>query len=285
MIIENENTSLDIGRACSCLGIDKNRYLRRLEKQENPCKVQRNLEVRNEIQEIAVNFPRYGYRRITKELQRRGFPVNHKRVLRMMREDNLLCLKKVFHPRTTDSDHGFRVFPNLAKGLELLRLNQLWVSDITYIRLSREFVYLAIILDVFSRKCIGWRLDRNIDTQLTIEALNMALLKRGNNNLSGLIHHSDQGVQYASIEYVKKLEENKIRISMSRKGNPYDNAFAESFIKTLKFEEVYMKEYEDFNDAWENIREFIEEVYNEKRLHSSIGYLPPNEFEKELVLN
>ncbi len=202
-----------------------------------------------------------------------------------MREDSLLCVKRLFRPVTTDSNHRLRVYPNLAKDLEVTGLNQLWVADITYIRLVSEFVYLAVVIDVFSRKCIGWELDRNIDTQLTLNALNKALADRKDMDLSGLVHHSDQGVQYAANDYVDRLKENRIRISMGRKGNPYDNAFAESFIKTLKYEEVYLSEYETFNEAHTNIKRFIEEVYNEKRLHSSIGYLPPNEYEMEVVLN
>jgi len=163
-------------------------------------------------------------------------------------------------------------------------LNQLWVSDITYIQLAHEFIYLAVIIDVFSRKCIGWELDRNIDTQLTLNALNMALESRCKEELSNLVHHSDQGVQYASQDYITCLKDHNITVSMSRKGNPYDNAFAESFIKTLKYEEVYLTEYRFFTEAYENIGYFIERVYNEKRLHSSIGYLPPNEFEEAIAL-
>ena len=202
-----------------------------------------------------------------------------------MREDNLLCIKKNFTPRTTDSEHNLTVYPNLAKDLKVTAVNQLWVADITYIRLVKEFVYLAVILDVFSRKCVGWELSRDIDAQLTLNALNKAWANREGMDLSGLVHHSDQGVQYAAHDYINLLKKKGIQISMSRKGNPYDNAFAESFIKTLKYEEVYLKEYESFNDAYINIEEFIDDVYNDKRLHSSIGYLPPNEFETELYLN
>jgi len=242
------------------------------------------MDLRNEIQEIAVEFPGYGYRRITRELRRRGYDV-HKPVLRIMGEDNLLCIKKKFTPRTTDSDHALQIYPNLAKDMEVTAINQLWVADITYIRLDREFVYLAVILDVFSRKCVGWELSRDIDTQLTLNALNKALSNRSGIDLSGLVHHSDRGVQYAANDYINQLNKNDIRISMGRKGNPYDNAFAESFIKTLKYEEVYLKEYESFDDAYMNIEEFIEVLYNEKRLHSSIGYLTPNEFEMKPYLN
>lgn len=283
VIIKNEQENgLSISRACSTLGVSRSGYNKWLGRKQSS---NQEIELRNEIQKIAVDFPRYGYRRITKELQRRGFKVNHKRILRIMREDNLLCVKKLFKPVTTDSNHNFRIYPNLAKDLKVIRLNQLWVADITYIRLINEFVYLAVIIDVFSRRCIGWELDRNLEAQLTLNALDMALSNRKNMDLSNLIHHSDQGSQYAANDYINRLKEKGIRISMGRKGNPYDNAFAESFIKTLKWEEVYLKEYESLNDAYANIKQFIEDVYNEKRLHSSIGYLPPNEFEGVILNN
>jgi len=240
-----------------------------------------DMDVRNEIQKIAVEFPAYGYRRITAELRNRGYLMNHKRVLRLMSEDNLLCVRKDFKPKTTDSRHDPRVYPNLVKGLKITRLNQVWASDITYIRLSDEFVYLAVILDLFSRKCIGWNLDRNIHTELALKALAMAIETRWNGNLQGLIHHSDQGVQYASEEYIGCLKAHGILISMSARGNPYDNAFVESFIRTLKYEEVYLNEYETFSDALDNIAHFIDDVYNKKRLHSAIGYRSPIDFEKE----
>lgn len=277
---------LGLRRACSALAVSRSGYCKWLKREQGQTPdTTVKMKVRDEMQKIAVEFSRYGYRRMAKELQRRGFQVNHKRVLRLMREDNLLCAKRLFRPVTTDSNHSLRVYPNLAKDLEVTGLNQLWVADITYIRLVSEFVYLAVIIDVSSRKCVGWDLDRNIDTQLTLNALNMALVNRKDMGLSGLVHHSDQGVQYAANDYVDRLKEYRIKISMSRKGNPYDNAFAESFIKTLKYEEVYLSEYETFEEAHANIKRFIEEVYNEKRLHSSIGYLPPDEFEMGLILN
>ena len=201
-----------------------------------------------------------------------------------MKEDNLLCIKRMFKPQTTNSNHNLRTYPNLAKDMEVTDLNQLWVADITYIRLMSDFIYLAVLMDVFSRKCIGWELDRYIDTQLVLNALGMALSNRNGMDLSGLVHHSDQGVQYASNDYIDLLNKNSIQPSMSRKGNPYDNAFAESFIKTLKYNEVYLKEYETFSEAYQNIQEFIEEVYNQKRIHSSIGYKTPNEYEKEVIM-
>lgn len=240
--------------------------------------------LKKEIQNIALEFPFYGYRRIAKELHRRMVHANHKRVLRIMRENNLLCRrKKQFRPVTTQSNHGLKIYPNLAKDLTVTGLNRLWVSDITYIRMPRGFIYLAEIEDVFSRKCAGWSLGREINTPLVIEALSMAIIQRKHIGFSNLIHHSDRGVQYASEEYVKMLNAHGIKISMSRSGNPYDNAFAESFNKTLKVEEVYINEYETFEEAYKNIKHFIELVYNKKRLHSSIGYVPPEEFEKEVL--
>jgi transposase InsO family protein len=237
-------------------------------------------ELRDEIQRIALDMPAYGYRRITKALARQGHQVNHKRVLRLMREDNLLCLRKMKYISTTDSGHGLPVYPNLAADMALSGINQLWVADITYIRLRREFVYLAVVLDAFSRRCIGWNLGRRLDDGLTLGALGGALESRQVE--PGLVHHSDRGVQYASGEYTDLLKESGIAISMSRSGNPYDNAKAESFMKTLKYEEVYLWEYDSFDDAKEQIARFIKDAYNIKRLHSALGYLPPAEFEQQL---
>jgi len=201
-----------------------------------------------------------------------------------MLSENLLCRrKKAFKPVTTQSNHNFEVYPNLIENIQVTGLNQIWVSDITYIHLMKSFVYLAVIIDLFSRKCIGWHLSNDIDTYLSLNALDMAIAARQQLGFDSLIHHSDRGVQYASNDYIQKLEEFGIKISMSRSGNPYDNAFAESFMKTLKVEEVYMNEYEAFEDALKNIQRFIEEVYNEKRLHSGIGYMSPNKFEKEVL--
>ena len=276
---------LSISSACSCLGINRSDYYRweTLSKRQ-PVVDPFEIKLKNEIQSIALEFPKYGYRRVTFELHRRDFHVNFKHVLRLMREDNLLCVRRSFRPVTTNSNHPHKIYPNLAKDMNVTGLNLLWVADITYIRLLHEFIYLAVIIDVFSRKCIGWELGRDIDTQLTLNALHRALKNRYNHDLSNLIHHSDQGVQYASHDYIDCLKEHKISVSMSRKGNPYDNAFAESFIKTLKYEEVYLTEYRFFEEAYENIEHFIERVYNEKRLHSSIGYLPPKEFEEAIAL-
>lgn len=237
-------------------------------------------QLRDCIQRIALDWPQYGYRRITAELHRQGVEANHKRVLRLMREDNLLCLRKHRFIRTTDSNHSLGVYPNLVPGLTLNSINQLWVADITYIRLLEEFVYLAVVLDAFSRRCIGWALKRYLEAELALEALRMALATRQFER--GLVHHSDQGVQYASLAYTELLKERGVRISMSRKGNAYDNAKAESFIKTLKYEEVYLFEYETIAEARSRIGHFLEDVYNQKRLHSALGYVPPAEFEQHL---
>ena len=238
------------------------------------------MELRDAIQKIAVEMPAYGHRRITAELRRADWVVNRKRVLRLMREDNLLCLRRRAFVRTTNSDHKLPVYPNLAKELKVKGLNQLWVADITYIRLQYEFVYLSVILDAHSRRVIGWALGRTLEADLAVEALRMAI-GRGRVE-SGLVHHSDRGTQYASRAYTELLTEHGIGISMSRPGNPYDNAKAESFMKTLKYEEVYRSEYRDFLDARRQIGQFIESVYNRKRLHSALGYLPPAEFERTL---
>jgi putative transposase len=239
------------------------------------------LELRSQIQTIALEMRAYGYRPITAELHRRGVKVNHKRVLRLLREDNLLCLRQRAFVRTTDSRHNLMVYPNLTRELVLSNINQLWVADITYIRLLREFIYLAVLLDAFSRRCIGWAISRHIDTQLTLSALQMALNTRTIH--AGLIHHSDQGVQYAAADYVAVLHAHKIEISMSRTGNPYDNAKAERFMRTLKYEEIYMNDYETLAEVRVSIEHFIEAVYNRKRLHSAIGYRPPVEFEASLA--
>lgn len=270
---------IPVANACSAMGMGRSSYYKR--KRQGYADL--DFSVRNAIQEIALEFPYYGYRRITAEMHRRSRQINHKRILRIMREDNLLCIRKKFKPMTTNSNHGLPVFPNLARDIIVTRLNQLWVADITYIQLEGEYVYLAVIIEIFSRKCIGWDLGRNIDAVLAINALLMAISERKSLGFCGLVHHSDQGVQYASHDYVNLLGRNGIGISMSRRGNPYDNAFAESFMKTLKAEEVYMKEYRTFDEAHRNIKQFIEEVYNKKRLHSSIGYVPPNEFEMEVL--
>lgn len=289
MTIQNmhiETNQISISRGCSALGVSRSGYNKWIRKDQTHYSDPEEMKLKNEIHAIAIDFPRYGYRRITIELHRRGFEINHKVVYELMRIDNLLCIKKQFVPKTTDSEHNLPVYPNLARDIVIVGTNQLWAADITYIRLVREFIYLAVIIDVFSRKCIGWKLGRDIDAKLALSALDMALTDRKDMGISNLIHHSDQGVQYASWDYVNRLKEYGINISMSRRGNPYDNAFAESFIKTLKYEEVYLWEYETFDEAHTNIKKFLEVVYNKKRVHSSIGYVTPEEFEKsEEALN
>jgi transposase InsO family protein len=212
------------------------------------------------------------------ELGKRGFKVNHKRVLRMMREDNLLCVRQRSFMVTTDSRHHLPIYPNLARDMRPMAANQLWIADITYIRLRTEFVYLAVVLDAFSRRVIGWALGRTLHSELAVAALRMALIER--QPLPGLMHHSDRGVQYASYAYTDMLKQHHATISMSRKGNPYDNAACESFMKTLKHEEVYRNEYRDFQDARSSIAEFLERVYNSTRLHSALGYRSPADFER-----
>ncbi len=239
-----------------------------------------DLELRDTIQRIALEFPCYGRPRITAELRRRGWVVNPKKVYRILREDNLLCLRRRKFVLTTDSNHPLPVYPNLAREKVLSGLDQLWVADITYIRLRWEFVYLAVILDAHSRRVVGWALEDTLEGKLTIAALRMALQRRRPG--AGLVHHSDRGVQYAASGYVGLLKQHKITISMSRKANPYDNAKAESFMKTLKYEEVYRSEYRDLGEARASIGRFLEQVYNEKRLHSALGYCPPAEFEQKL---
>ena len=238
----------------------------------------RDMNLRDAMQRIAVEWPSYGRPRITAELRRRGWNVNPKRVYRLMREDNLLCVRKRKFVVTTDSNHGQKVYPNLARNMILTSTDQLWRADITYIRLREELVFLAVILDAYSRRVIGWALDRTMEDELTLAALRRALARRVVQ--AGLVHHSDRGSQYASNDYTNLLKANSITISMSRKGNPWDNAACESFMKTLKYEEVLRNEYRDLAEARASIREFLEKVYNEKRLHSALGYLPPAEFER-----
>jgi transposase InsO family protein len=238
-----------------------------------------DMELRDAIQKIAVEWPAYGRPRVTRELRERGWTVNPKRVYRLMREDNLLCVRKRKFVVTTDSNHTRKVYPNLARDMVLTAINQLWRADITYIRLRDEFVFLAVILDAYSRRVIGWALERTMEDSLTLTALRMALARRAVER--GLVHHSDRGSQYASKNYTDLLKANGIEISMSRKGNPWDNAACESFMKTLKYEEVLRNEYRDLADARASIREFLEKVYNQQRLHSSLGYVPPARFEKD----
>jgi putative transposase len=265
---------LPVNALCLTTGVSRASYYRWWVRPGVPAE----MELRDTMQHIALEFPAYGYRRITAELKRRGWDVNRKHVLRIMREDNLLCLRRRRFVLTTDSRHDLPIYPNLAREMTPTAVNQLWVADITYIRLRQEFVYLAVMLDAFSRRVVGWALGRTLEAELTLSALGMALRQR--QPPPGLVHHSDRGVQYADRDYTGLLREHGIVISMSRRGNPYDNAFAESFIKTLKYEQVYREEYRDLADVYRSIHHFIEVVYNQQRLHSALGYLPPAEFEQ-----
>ncbi len=270
-----QHPDLSIERLCDPFDVSRSWYYERSGQPESDAE---EIALRDEIERIILDFSGYGYRRVTHALKRQGWEVNHKRVLRIMREESLLChLKKRFVVLTTNSRHGFPVYPNRLSELVLTAPDQAWVADLTYIRLRSAFVYLACILDAFSRRCVGWALSRDMTTQLTLAALRRAIEQR--HPRPGLIHHSDRGVQYASHDYIEQLEQIEAQISMSAVGNPYENAKAESFFKTLKMEEVYLKDYESFADAEANLEEFIERVYNTKRLHSSLGYLPPAEFE------
>jgi transposase InsO family protein len=269
---------IEISRACELAGLSRSGFYREYNEHEPR---QAETALRDAIQRIVLENRCYGYRRVTAELRDQGWIVNRKRVLRLMREDNLLCLRKRRFVLTTDSRHPYGVFPNLITDLKLTGINQLWVSDITYIRLREQFVYLAVILDAYSRKVIGWAMGDTLEASLAVSALDRVLADRA--IPAGVTHHSDQGVQYASIEYVEKLLAFGFRISMSRKASPWENARAESFMKTLKSEEVYLREYRDLEDARTSIGHFLEEVYNSKRLHSALGYVCPNAFESHVA--
>jgi putative transposase len=270
---------LSVERLCALAGVSRAGFYRHW---QVSAPRQEATGVRDAIQRLALAHPHYGYRRIAAQLRREGLAVNRKRVLRLMREDNLLCLRtRPFVPITTDSRHGWRVVPNLAARLEPTGCNQLWVADITYVRLLEEFAYLAIVLDGFSRRVVGWALDTHLQASLAIAALDMALAER-RPAPGSLIHHSDRGVQYACGDYTALLAAHDIQPSMSRVGNPYDNAKAESFMKTLKQEEVDGRAYRDVDEARQMIGTFIEQVYNQQRLHSALAYRPPAEFEANL---
>jgi transposase InsO family protein len=270
----HEHPQLSARRLCQLLGVARSWYY---ERPTSPIQNERDVALRDAIEHIVLEFPGYGYRRVTKALAREGWVVNHKRVLRVMRQESLLCQLKRRFVATTDSGHALRVYPNLVAGLEPTAPDQVWVADITYIRLPTAFAFLACILDAWSRRCVGWHLSPTIDTRLTLASLNQALVQR--QPAAGLIHHSDRGVQYASGDYVARLEAVGAKVSMAAVGNPYQNAQAESFFKTLKREEVYLHDYRTLAEAEDNLGHFIEDVYNAKRLHSSLGYLPPIEYE------
>jgi transposase InsO family protein len=267
---------LTVERMCAIAGVSRAGYYRAW---QASAPLEEDTALRDAIQRIAVTNRRYGYRRIAAALRRAGWVANHKRVLGLMRLDNLLCLRqKPFVPVTTDSKHGWQVVPNLARGLEVAKIDQLWVADITYIRLAEEFAYLAVVLDAFSRKVVGWCLADHLRASMAIEALTSALQER-RPAPGALIHHSDRGVQYACSDYMALLRAHDIQPSMSRVGNPYDNAKAESFMKTLKAEEVDGRGYRNITSAREQIGDFIANVYNRSRLHSALDYRSPEEFE------
>ncbi len=275
-MVSEHRGALSIRRACELVGIKRSWYYAKPQRLAG-----NDTKLQDEIEKVVVESEGYGYRRVTHELRRRGYHVNHKRVLRIMREGALLCRLRHRGRRTTDSDHGLPIHPNLLQGRAITGLNEVWVADITYIRLPTEFVFLAVILDAHSRKVVGWELSRSLETEpLTLTALERALASR--RVPEGLIHHSDQGVQYAAEAYVSRAQEAGLQLSMGRRGHPRDNARAEAFFRTLKMEQVYLTEYLDFDDAQRQIETFIEDVYNRKRLHSSLGYVPPMEFEEKL---
>jgi len=277
---------------CQAVGISRRLYYRyeTLGIDHRKQKEREDTLIRDEVEKLIKEFPKYGYRMMTKQLKRQGFKikgqaVNHKRVLRVMRENNLLAEIKKSFINTTDSKHDLTKYPNLLKqeNVVINRLDQVWNTDFTYIRLPEGFCYLAVVLDAFSRKVIGYCLSKDMDTQLVVTALKMALTERRITNANGqLIHHSDQGVQYCSHEYTDLLKFHGIRISMSSLGSPWQNGRAESFFKTLKTGEVYLNDYQNIYEAKEHLFKFIDDVYNAKRLHSSLGYLPPDEFEQNV---
>lgn len=268
---------MTVERMCQLAGVSRAGYYRQLAETEPD---EAEMAMRTALQEIVLaHHRRYGYRRVTAELHRRGMVVNHKRVLRMMRTDNLLAVRFRKYILTTDSQHDCQVYVNLAARLTVTGVNQLWVADITYIRLRAEFVFLAVVLDRFSRKAVGWALDRTLAARVAVTALEQAIARR--QPPPGLVHHSDQGIQYASNDYLEVLGSNQMVPSMSRPANPYDNAVCESFLKTLKQEEIYCNQYRDFEELSAHLEEFIENYYNRQRLHSALGYRTPEEFERD----
>jgi transposase InsO family protein len=260
---------------CELAGVSRASFYRDWE-QKAPSEAE--VALRDAIQRTALDHRDYGYRRITPLVQRAGFVVGEEKVRRILRTDNLLVVRRRKFTVTTDSNHRFRVHPNLAESMELTAINQLWVADITYIRLRQEFAFLAVVLDAFSRKAIGWELGRTLETKLALAALEAAIASR--NPQPGLVHHSDRGTQYASNEYVKRLESCGAHLSMSRPASPWENGKCESFIKTLKREEIDARRYASFTELRQHLEEFIDQIYNKVRLHSALGYRSPEEFEQ-----
>lgn len=276
--VEQAQEHLSIEWMCRVAGISRASFYRDWERREPKVEA---MELRARIQQIVITHRRcYGYRRVTRDLKDQGWRVNHKRVARVMAEDNLLAIRRRKYIVTTDSEHDLPVFRNVAATLKLTGINQLWVADITYIRLREQFLYLAVLLDAYSRRVVGWALEESLETSLVVAALRRAIAERKPG--VGLVHHSDRGTQYASRQYIALLEEHGIEPSMSRAGRPYDNAMCESFIKTLKQEEIYTRQYRDRADLEFHIAEFLEQYYNRRRLHSALGYCSPESFEHSL---
>jgi len=267
---------LSMGEACRVAQVSRAGFYRHFD-EHAPRAAETDL--RDHIQRVALQHRFYGYRRVAAELRWQGMVANHKRVLRVMREDNLLSLRKRRFVVTTDSRHYRPIYPNLVAGRQISAPHQVWVADITYLHLREEFIFLAVVLDAFTRRVVGWALGESLQASLVLTALNQAVADRA--LPTGIIHHSDQGIQYASAELVDRLLELGFQISMSRKAAPWENGYAESFIKTLKAEEVYLRQYRNLDDARRSIGHFLDEVYNQRRLHSALGYLPPAQFERD----
>jgi putative transposase len=282
MIWEDQRNpgAITVKAAAQFLDVSKSGYYNWLRMKGVDAKAARNKPIVEEIRKIICRNPGYGYRRVTKELWNYGYRVNHKRSLRLMRLYGLTVKNKRFKVITTDPEHDNPVYPNLVMRMNITRPNQVWAADFTYVQLRDKYVYLAVVMDLYSRRILGWALGPNLDADLALQALHMALYSRRNESLSGLIHHTDQGAQFTSFAYTQCLRDHGIQISNSRRGNPYDNAFVESFFKTLKCEEVYLNEYDTAKEAYDNIKWFIEQIYNATRMHSALGYVSPTEFER-----